>query len=419
MSYQRPSADANDLSLILSDSQDNTNHGSNKLIRFLVGITISIIVSVPLVMTYVTPGLGELVSGSVEKTFGNKFSYAEEDAELLSTKTEFEKSQLFEEFKRRHSKKYLTEEEELNRFSIFKNNIMKIDVLNSNQPLARYDITRFADLTDEEFASINGVTGSKEYKLMMKEQIEQAKSKEGKEKAHLIGYVPYDEVKLNLVSESNLPESFDWRQKGVVTGVKNQGLCGACWAFAGAGDMEGTWALKTGNLISLSEQYLTSCDIKDDGCEGGMMSNAYQWVITNGGTESEEAYPFISGADGEQGVCKAISAALPVTISGWTLVEAKTAEEMKAMLITHGPIAVAINASQMQFYSSGIDIPGVCLWSDVNHGVLLVGYGNEKGHDYWIVKNSWGSDWGEQGYYRISTLNGACGINELPIKSLA
>jgi len=415
MAYQNNEGD--DFSLILSDSRyTSPRTNGNNVLKMLLAITVTVLISIPLVITFVSPRLSELVIANVESTFGEKL-FASEN-ELLGAKNDLEKKNMFEEFKTKHVKKYHTDDEETFRFAVFKENMKKIDALNSVQGAARYDITKFSDLTEQEFIALNGLDLT-----IVNEKIGDVQDillGGGKHKnVDLPGYVPYASMKDDLTPESELPDEYDWREHGAVTPVKDQGLCGACWAFAANGDMEGTNFLKTQNLLSLSEQFLTSCDTLDKGCSGGMMATAYEWVVTNGGVETETEYPFVSGADGSIPSCKVASqSSWPASIDGWTLIEQATDADIKSMLVSKGPISVAINANQMQFYSSGIDTAGVCNWGQPNHGVLLVGYGKDKGKDYWIIKNSWSDSWGEDGYYRIYTDNGACGIPQLPMKSL-
>ncbi|KAL0666933.1 hypothetical protein Bca4012_029637 [Brassica carinata] len=199
-----------------------------------------------------------------------------------------------------------------------------------------------------------------------------------------------------------LPESVDWRKEGAVTEVKDQGSCGSCWGFSAIGAVEGVNKIVTGDLISLSEQELVDCDIPyNEGCNGGLMDYAFKFIINNGGVDTEEDYPY-KGVDGRF-----------VTIDSYEDVHANSEESLKKAL-SHQPISVAIEAGgrAFQLYDSGI-FDGIC-GTNLDHGVLAVGYGTENGKDYWIVKNSWGSSWGESGYIwmerNIATSAGKCGI---------
>ncbi|CAN7009941.1 unnamed protein product [Brassica oleracea var. botrytis] len=205
-----------------------------------------------------------------------------------------------------------------------------------------------------------------------------------------------------------LPESVDWRKEGAVTEVKDQGSCGSCWGFSAIGAVEGVNKIVTGDLISLSEQELVDCDIPyNEGCNGGLMDYAFKFIINNGGVDTEEDYPY-KGVDGRCDQTRVI-----VTIDSYEDVHANSEESLKKAL-SHQPISVAIEAGgrAFQLYDSGI-FDGIC-GTNLDHGVLAVGYGTENGKDYWIVKNSWGSSWGESGYIwmerNIATSAGKCGI---------
>lgn len=217
---------------------------------------------------------------------------------------------------------------------------------------------------------------------------------------------------------SVLPKSFDWSKKGAVTAIKNQGQCGSCWAFSTTGSIEGAYFLKTGNLRSLSEQQLVDCDRKkDDGCNGGLMDNAFDFVASNGGLCQESDYPY-TAIDGTcRTTCKDVSG---TTVTKHTDVE--QTEEALMSAITQQPVSVAIEADQrgFQFYSSGV-FSGSC-GTKLDHGVLAVGFGSQiqivnkttVAQPYWIVKNSWGKSWGSNGYINLergkNQTGGQCGI---------
>ncbi|RQW15005.1 hypothetical protein EHS17_16055, partial [Rhodobacteraceae bacterium CH30] len=188
------------------------------------------------------------------------------------------------------------------------------------------------------------------------------------------------------------PEFVDWREKGAVAVVKDQGSCGSCWAFSTTGAVEGINQIVTGDLISVSEQELVDCDTSyNQGCNGGLMDYAFEFIIKNGGIDTEEDYPY-TGRDGR---CDATRKnAKVVSIDGYEDVPLNDESALKKA-VSNQPIAVAIEAGgrEFQFYTSGI-FTGSC-GTELDHGVLAVGYGSEGGKDYWIVKNSWGAEWGE------------------------
>ncbi|XP_045537870.1 uncharacterized protein LOC106716117 isoform X5 [Papilio machaon] len=300
---------------------------------------------------------------------------------------------LFNDFLDTYKPAYASNEtEKLRRFEIFRNNVKMIHALNiGDAGTARYGVTKFADLTHEEFKTqFLGLKPS----LRNQNQIPMTKA---------------------VIPEVNLPGAFDWRQRGAVTPVKDQGSCGSCWAFSVTGNVEGQWQLKTGNLLSLSEQELVDCDKLDDGCNGGYMDNAYRAIEQMGGLELEDDYPYAGKAHDRCSYNKTLSR---VTISGAVNIS-NNETDMAKWLVKNGPISIGINANAMQFYMGGVSHPWrmLCSPDNLDHGVLIVGYGVSdyplfhKRLPYWIVKNSWGPSWGERGYYRVYRGDGTCGVN--------
>lgn len=207
----------------------------------------------------------------------------------------------------------------------------------------------------------------------------------------------------------------DWREKGAVTGVKDQGQCGSCWSFSTTGVLEGINAVNTGDLVSLSEQELVACDTAhiDQGCGGGEMTVAYKWIQENGGLVPEQDYPYVSGAGTSPGCDSSkLNDESKVTLSGFSKLPVGKETALQQSLMYH-PISIAVNANQWQFYGGGVfkGLFGFC-GPVLNHGVLAVGYNVEE--EYYIVKNSWGKVWGEQGYIKVKANTrskvGLCGI---------
>jgi len=206
----------------------------------------------------------------------------------------------------------------------------------------------------------------------------------------------------------------DWRAKGKVNPIKNQGQCGSCWAFSATASVESAHAIKTGKLVSLSEQQLVDCSGAqgNQGCNGGLMDQAFEYIIANGGQCTEASYPY----QAQDGTCQKCT---PVAqISGYTDVSA--GKENAIMPALNGePVSIAIEADQdgFQFYSGGV-FSGVC-GTNLDHGVNLVGYGTDGSQPYWILRNSWGTTWGEEGYMRIIRGKDECGLDSVPSFPLA
>uniref|UniRef100_A0A7S2V2M6 Peptidase C1A papain C-terminal domain-containing protein n=1 Tax=Fibrocapsa japonica TaxID=94617 RepID=A0A7S2V2M6_9STRA len=344
--------------------------------------------------------------------------------ELLSTKAEADKQELFRTFKNQHKKKYRSLDEESMRYQIFDTNLARIDDLNIRKETVTYGVTHFTDLTAQEFDSFTQLHLDS-FSLSVY-QGKQASGTSSEARQHRF-VPPTAELRAHDFTGKRVVGSqsaeFDWREHGAVSPVKDQGLCGDCWAFAAAQDIEGTWFLKTGQLNLLSAQQIASCDIDQEvaGCQGGIMSSAYEYVLKAGGVVSEEEYPY-GASSGSLPVCMdnlVTQGNFMASISGWTQISTTSDDDLKEQLTSKGPLAVAIDSSQMQFYMGGVDIPDECSPAAVDHGVLLVGYGVERGPpgregvQYWLIKNSWGKQWGEGGYYKIAMYNGACGVHEI------
>jgi len=289
--------------------------------------------------------------------------------------------QLFEDFERSFEKLYKDDMEREHRRSIFEASAKRISEHNSGNDITyTMEINKFADLTRDEFKGM--YLGAK-----------------GPQECSATG---------NLVS-SNLavPETMDWREKGIVSPVKNQGQCGSCWTFSTTGALEAAHALVYGEIVSLSEQQLVDCASAFDnqGCDGGLPSHAFEYVKYIGGIDTELSYPY----KGKDEKCQYNPKAVGTKVA--RIVNITQGDEMALMEAVglHKPVSVAFDcADDFRFYKDGV-YSGKCgsKPSDVNHAVLAVGYGTEGG-DHWIIKNSWGTDWGLGGYFKMQRNTNMC-----------
>ncbi|GAA0160487.1 cysteine protease [Lithospermum erythrorhizon] len=294
-----------------------------------------------------------------------------------------------EQWMAQHGRSYKDDVEKAKRYNVFKNNVEYIDsVNNAGVRTYKLSVNKFADLTNEDFRSTRNGFKQAPFPRSCKATF------------------MYENV-------SAIPTSMDWRSKGAVTPIKDQGQCGCCWAFSTVAATEGINQLTTGKLVSLSEQELVDCDTggEDQGCGGGLMDYGFNFIVKNHGLTTESNYPY-QGVDATCNTKKASNDA--VTISGCEDVPVNS-ESGLLKAVAGQPVSVAIDASgqDFQFYSSGV-FTGSC-GTELDHGVTAVGYGTaDDGTKYWLVKNSWGATWGEKGYIRmqrdVTAKEGICGI---------
>ncbi len=286
-----------------------------------------------------------------------------------------------------HNKQYEDDVTEIHRYSVWKSNVAFIESHNKDADKHGFTVgmNEFGDLTTEEFVSFfNG--------YQMRE---------------INSTAPIFKTDPNFVPFENV----DWRDKGAVTNVKNQGQCGSCWAFSTTGSLEGQHFLKDGELVSLSEQNLIDCSKKEgnNGCKGGLMDRAFLYIEKNNGIDTESSYPYQAHDE----LCRFKASAVGATLTSYKDIERGSDTALTQAIQQIGPISVAMDASlqSFHFYKRGVYSDSKCSSTKLDHGVLAVGYGTNEGEDYYLVKNSWGSSWGLEGYFMIKRgLGNMCGL---------
>ncbi|EDW41429.1 digestive cysteine proteinase 1 [Drosophila sechellia] len=300
----------------------------------------------------------------------------------------------FHHFKRKHGVAYHSDTEHEHRKNIFRQNLRYIHSKNRAKLTYTLAVNHLADKTEEELKARRGYKSSGIYNT-------------GKP-------FPYDVPKY----KDEIPDQYDWRLYGAVTPVKDQSVCGSCWSFGTIGHLEGAFFLKNGgNLVRLSQQALIDCSwaYGNNGCDGGEDFRVYQWMLQSGGVPTEEEYgPYL----GQDGYCHVNNVTLVAPIKGFVNVTSNDPNAFKLALLKHGPLSVAIDASPktFSFYSHGVYYEPTCK-NDVDgldHAVLAVGYGSINGEDYWLVKNSWSTYWGNDGYILMSAKKNNCGVMTMP-----
>ncbi|KAJ0984365.1 hypothetical protein J5N97_002721 [Dioscorea zingiberensis] len=308
---------------------------------------------------------------------------------IPATRSESETRMLYEGWLIKHNKSYKNAQEKEERYAIFNDNLRYIDEHNTGNHSFKLGLNQFADLTNNEY---------RETYLGLEVAALNQTHKES------------DRYRFN--KSDMLPNSIDWRDEGAVVPVKHQGNCNSCWAFSVVATVEGINQIVTGDLISLSEQELVDCYNK--GCQSGYVNYAFEFIINNGGIDTEKDYPY----KGQYRTCNTDKKNRKVvSIDSYEDVPHNDEKSLKKA-VAHQPISVLIEAygRDFQFYRKGI-FKGYC-GTAVDHAVTLVGYGTDDTTDYWLVKNSWGTYWGESGYARIKrnsySIRGTCGIAMWP-----
>ncbi|XP_047968604.1 ervatamin-B-like [Salvia hispanica] len=293
-----------------------------------------------------------------------------------------------------HGFSYENERVKETRYKIFKDNVMHIERHNKKgEHTYQLGINKFADLTNEEFLAKYARSSVPSFKATS------------------------NQSSFEYKGMKHVPHRLDWRNYNVVTAIENQvvnqGECGCCWAFSAVAAIESIVAIRSGKLTQLSEQHILDCNYEHDGCDGGTIDHAFEFVRKNGGLASDIDYPYTA----IQGKCSNNKpSSLSINITGFSAVPPNN-EKALLKTVANQPIAVYIDASTLRFYKSGV-LTGKC-GTRLNHGVVIVGYGKEDGVKFWLVKNSWGTGWGENGYIKLKrkvhAKEGMCGIAMIPV----
>ncbi|KAJ7307230.1 hypothetical protein JRQ81_009224 [Phrynocephalus forsythii] len=298
----------------------------------------------------------------------------------------------WELWKKTHKKEYNGKMDEVSRRLIWEKNLKYINTHNLEFSLGRHTfelaMNSLGDMTSEEV--VQKMTG--------------LKVPPSRKPNNDTLYIPN--------WEERAPDAVDYRKKGYVTPVKNQGQCGSCWAFSSVGALEGQLKKKTGKLLNLSPQNLVDCVTDNDGCGGGYMTKAFEYVKENRGIDSDDSYPYI----GQDESCMYNPTGKAAKCRGYREIPEGNERALKRAVARIGPVSVGIDASlsSFQFYSRGVYYDENCDAENINHAVLAVGYGTQKGTKHWIIKNSWGEEWGDKGYILMArNMNNACGIANL------
>jgi C1A family cysteine protease len=311
-------------------------------------------------------------------------AYAHEDEDALY--------QMFQQWFLEQGKVYATEDEMSLRFNNFKESVKRININNAYADMrgsgAKFGLNKFSDMSPAEFSE----------KVLMKPFTPAAAQ-----------YKQKNMLNPRITS----PDTFDWRTKGAVTAVKDQGQCGSCWAFSVTENIESVWILYRGltneTLPPLAPQQIVDCDTSDLGCSGGNPPTAYDYVQSAGGLDDEKDYPYTA----QDGTCAFKSADVVARITGYKYATDGDESTMKDNLASWAPLSICVDARYWQDYTSGVMTEWQCDWIvQLDHCVQAVGYDTTASTPFWIVRNSWGTDWGENGYIRLQYGTNTCGLTQ-------
>jgi C1A family cysteine protease len=292
----------------------------------------------------------------------------------------------FELFKTMYNKQYSTAAEEVMRLDNFKKSLARVAHKNFLHGSNVFGINKFSDMSVDEFKAT----------ILKSKPVHR----------------PHHRV-MEITEVGELPTAFDWAPLGAVTPVKDQGQCGSCWAFSATETIESAWIMAgkgTNESTILAPQQIVDCDTTDLGCDGGDTPTAYEYVIKAGGMESEKEYPYKA----EDGKCKFAKNKVVASIKKWEYVIPTSSHNETAMqvaLVANGPLSICVEADTWQDYNSGVITRGC--GQQLDHCVQITGFGEtDKGVPYWLIRNSWNTDWGMDGYILVERNKNLCGVSD-------
>jgi len=298
---------------------------------------------------------------------------------------ELDEAQMFAAWKAKYSKVYATPLEEAASLQNFKASVVRVQERNAKAKNPVFGLTKFSDMSPTQFRQHLGYVSSGH---------------------HDVGVLPAGPIKA--------PQQFDWRKQDRVTNVKDQGQCGSCWAFSVTENVESVYMIKnnigSADMPPLSPQEIVDCDTDDAGCNGGDPPTAYKYIINAGGLETDADYPYTASG----GSCQFDKTKVKAAISSWkyaTDPNTKSEPEMQDALVNWGGLSICVDASSWQDYSGGVLMASDCS-DNLDHCVQAVGYDLTQSPSFWIVRNSWGTDWGESGYIKLEFGQDTCGCAE-------
>jgi len=299
--------------------------------------------------------------------------------------------ELFSSFRDSFEKNYKSSNEHEKRKDIFRHNMRFINSHNRKHLGYNLKLNKFADMTEKEVGQYKGL-------------LDEPEGTYNGGKKFKIPHIDF--------ANTPMPKSLDWREYGAVSKIRSQGICGSCYAYAVTSAMESAYYLKTGTQIELSQQQIVDCTwgYGNRGCKGGYPYRALQWIMKHGGLATDDSYGRYLA---QEGYCHFKNVSIGAGVESYMNITSGNKTELKLALAMYGPVTILINTrpKTFKFYSSGVYFDGSCD-DKVDHAAVAVGYGEDNGKEYWLIKNSWSTSWGRDGFMKIWTKNDNCGVTK-------